>query len=106
MEDASDRAVAMEDRDYYTMQNVFWVSEKARWPYLQANAKQANISVLLDDAMRLIEEDNPKLNNLLPKVYVRTALEPNTLGALVDLAASLQFTHTEDGGDLLGDVYA
>ena len=105
MEDASERAAAMEDRDYYTMQNVFWVSEKARWPFLQANAKQSNISVLLDDAMRLIEEDNPKLNNLLPKVYVRTALEPNTLGALVDLAASLQFTHTEDGGDLLGDVY-
>jgi type I restriction enzyme M protein len=105
IEDSGRHAAAMEDRDYYTMQNVFWVSEKARWPFLQANAKQSNIAVLLDDAMRLIEEDNPKLNNLLPKVYVRTALEPNTLGALVDLAASLQFTQAENGGDLLGDVY-
>lgn len=105
IEDKTDRAAAMEERDYYTMENVFWVAEKARWPFLQANAKQPHLAGLLDDAMRLIEAENPKLNNLLPKVYVRTALEPNTLGALVDLAASLHFTHTEDGGDLLGDVY-
>lgn len=46
MEDEADRAAAMEDRDYYTKENVFWVSEKARWPFLQANAKQSNIAVL------------------------------------------------------------
>ena len=30
--------------------------------------------------MGLIEADNPKLDGLLPKVYVRTDLEQNTLG--------------------------
>src|SRR5215472_10936556 len=29
-----------EDRDEYTAENVFWVPKEARWPFLQANAKQ------------------------------------------------------------------
>src|SRR2546426_5306780 len=40
------RAIAMEsqadpeDRDEYAAESVFWVPKTARWPYLQANAKQ------------------------------------------------------------------
>ena len=54
--------------------------------------------------MGLIEADNPKLDGLLPKVYVRTVLEQNTLGSLIDLVASINFD-AKDGGDVLGDVY-
>ena len=44
-----------EDRDEYTADNVFYVPEKARWTYLQANAKQPEIGTLVDDAMIAIE---------------------------------------------------
>jgi type I restriction enzyme M protein len=104
LKEAKARAKALEERDYYTMENVFWVPELARWPHIQANAKQPNVAVLLDEAMGLIEADNPKLDNLLPKVYVKTALEQNTLGSLIDLVATIQFD-AKDGGDVLGDVY-
>ncbi len=40
-----------EDRDEYTGENVFWVPPDARWPYLQKNAKQPTIGVLIDQAM-------------------------------------------------------
>lgn len=104
LKDAKARTKALEDRDYYTMENVFWVPERARWTFIQNNAKQPNVAVLLDEAMGLIEADNPKLDNLLPKVYVKTALEQNTLGSLIDLVATVQFD-AKDGGDVLGDVY-
>ena len=98
------RAAAHEERDYYLMENVFWVPELARWSFIQAKAKQSNIALLLDEAMGLIEADNPKLENLLPKVYVKTVLETNTLGSLIDLVATVQFD-AKDGGDVIGDVY-
>src|SRR5690348_18484729 len=35
-----DLAAELEDRDYYTAANVFWVPEAARWESLRAAAKQ------------------------------------------------------------------
>lgn len=104
LKDPEARVSFLEDRNYYVMENVLWVPERARWPFIQANAKQPNIAVLLDEAMGLLEADNPKLDGLLPKVYVRTVLEQNTLGSLIDLVASINFD-AKDGGDVLGDVY-
>ena len=101
LKDPEARVSFLEDRNYYVMENVLWVPERARWPFIQGNAKQPNIAVLLDEAMGLIEADNPKLDGLLPKVYVRTVLEQNTLGSLIDLVASINFD-AKDGGDVLG----
>ena len=39
-----------EDSDEYRAENVFYVPEKARWEYLQKNAKQPIIGKILDDA--------------------------------------------------------
>jgi type I restriction enzyme M protein len=35
-----------EDQDEYRAENVFWVPKEARWPHLQANAKQPTIGKL------------------------------------------------------------
>jgi type I restriction enzyme M protein len=35
-----DHQAALEDRDYYTQENVFWVPADARWESLRARAKQ------------------------------------------------------------------
>src|SRR5215204_5718467 len=40
-----------EDPDEYLAENVFWVPKEARWPHLQASAKQPAIGKLIDDAM-------------------------------------------------------
>src|SRR5882762_11147002 len=50
-----------EDRDEYTAENVFWVPKAARWDKLQASAKQPNVGKLLDEAMLVIEKENPSL---------------------------------------------
>lgn len=105
VEDEASRIAALADRDSYVMKNVLFIPEKARWDFLQAQAKQPNVALLLDDAMGLIEDENSKLAGLLPKVYVKTVLEANTLGSLIDLVATVDFGDPEHGGDVLGDVY-
>ncbi len=50
----------LEDRDYYREVNVFWVPEAARWEALRAAAKQPDIGKRIDDALSLIELENPK----------------------------------------------
>ena len=56
-----------EDPDEYRAQDVFWVPPEARWPHLQAQAKQPTIGQLVDAAMVGIERDNPALKDVLPK---------------------------------------
>ena len=93
-----------EDRDFYVQDNVFWIPKEARWDNLVANAKQANIGVVVDEAMEGIERDNPALKDVLPKNYAREALDKRRLGELIDLFTNIKFDST-DAKDLLGQVY-
>ena len=50
-DDPGEQAAALEDRDYYTSVNVFWVPQVARWETLRNQAKQPEIGRLLDEAL-------------------------------------------------------
>jgi type I restriction enzyme M protein len=56
-----------EDPDEYRAVSIFWVPPEARWAHLKAQARQATIGQLVDDAMAGIERDNPALKGVLPK---------------------------------------
>ena len=78
-----------EDIDEYRGRNIFWVPQEARWEYLQKNAKQPTIGVLVDDAMDSIERDNSSLKGVLPKNYARSSLDKQRLGELIDLIGTI-----------------
>jgi len=65
--DEKRRATALEERDYYKEVNVFWVREPARWSQIQAASKQPKIAELIDDALLVIERENPKLEGVLER---------------------------------------
>jgi type I restriction enzyme M protein len=95
-----------EDPDQYAQDNIFWVPKEARWSYLQANAKQPGIGRLIDDAMLKIESRNDSLKGVLPKDYGRPALNPVTLGELIDLMSNIPLKREKnDSRDVLGRVY-
>ncbi len=95
-----------EDRDEYLANNVFWVPKTARWPHLQANARQPTIGTLIDDAMRAIEKENETLKGVLPKEYARPALNKVMLGELIDLISGIALgEETNSSKDILGRVY-
>ena len=100
------RVVALEERDFYIARRVAWVPVEARWSELRRQAKQADIGVLIDTAMDLIERENPSLRGVLPKIFARPDIEPRMLGELIDLFGSVD-VHPEEGSteDVLGRVY-
>ena len=99
-------AKELEDRDYYKEVNVFWVPEAARWEALRAAAKQPGIGKHIDDALTLIEQENPKLKGILDKRYARAQLPDGKLGELVDLVSTIGFGDSPGAArDVLGQVY-
>jgi len=99
-------AQAVEDKDEYLADNVFWVPKEARWSHLQANAKQPTIGTLIDDAMRAIEKENDSLKGVLSKDYARPALNKVMLGELIDLISGIALNEEGDRSkDILGRVY-
>ncbi len=95
-----------EDPDEYRALNIFWVPPEARWPHLKAQAKQATIGQLVDDAMSGIERDNPSLKGVLPKDYARPALDKQRLGQLIDLISNIKVGDADARSkDVLGRVY-
>ncbi len=108
LHDCDDEMLAeeLEERDYYREVNVFWVPEAARWEALRANAKQADIGKRIDDALALIEADNPRLKGILDKRYARAPLPDGKLGELVDLISTIGFGEDQTiARDILGQVY-
>jgi type I restriction enzyme M protein len=95
-----------EDPDEYRARSIFWVPPEARWTHLKAQARQATIGQLVDDAMAGIERDNPGLKGVLPKDYARPALDKTRLGQLIDLISNIRVGDEESRSrDVLGRVY-
>jgi type I restriction enzyme M protein len=104
--DAAARADALEDRDEYVAENVFWVPATARWPALLAAASQPDIARRIDDALSAIEQENPGLRNVLPRVYARAPLSAELMGSLVETIAKIGFGRDPaEARDILGRVY-
>ncbi len=95
----------LEDRDYYTQDNVFWVPGQARWESIRAQAKQPSIGQIIDRALVAIENENPTLRGKLDKRFGAAQLEPGRLGELVDLISTIGFGDREHAQDILGEVY-
>jgi type I restriction enzyme M protein len=114
----------LEDRDYYTQKNVFWIPALARWKTLQdsaklptgteieiTNGKKSTYKIsstgrFIDDALDAIERENPKLKGVLNKTYTQLQLDPANLSSLIDLIATIPFEHADlHAKDILGHVY-
>ena len=79
-----------EDRDSYTMDNIFYVPAKARWEYLNAHSKDANIGQYIDEALDEIEKENPSLKGVLIKEYNSPDYRNVNLGELIDLFTNIK----------------
>lgn len=94
-----------EDRDEYAAANIFWVPKEARWSNIQANAKKPEIGQIIDNAMILIEKENPSLKGVLPKDFARPALDKTRLGEVIDVFSFKVGDKDSRSKDVLGRVY-
>lgn len=106
IKDPEARKYYLNQKDSYKSEGVFYIPEKARWEYLQKFVMSNEIGKYLDEAMEEIEEINPELNGILPKIYTRTPLENYILGELINIFSKIKFNHEfEKEKDILGRVY-
>ncbi len=95
-----------EDINEYRAENIFYVPPQARWDYLQGRGKLPTIGKDVDDAMDLIEKDNPSLKGVLPKEYAKEKLDKQSLGALIDMIGTIALGDAKARSkDVLGQVY-
>lgn len=94
-----------EDEDEYVASGIFFVPADARWNKISAAAKTPEIGKVIDDAMCLIEKQNPRLKGVLPKNYAREELDKRRLGEVVDIFTNVKVGDHGEEKDLLGRVY-
>lgn len=116
----------LEDRDYFTEKNVFWVPPLARWGNIKENATLANgteitlhngktetytfrsVARLIDDALEEVEKENPRLKGVIEKNrYSQLQLDSGKLiGLISEVVSSIPFHHESlNSKDILGHVY-
>lgn len=95
-----------DDRDAYTMENVFFVPKEARWDTIAKAAHTPEIGYIIDNAMRAIESENKTLKDVLPKNYASPDLNKQVLGDVVDIFTNrIDMSDKKQSEDLLGRTY-
>ncbi|ABS73099.1 N-6 DNA methylase [Bacillus velezensis] len=91
--------------EFYTMKNVFYLSETSRWSYLVENAKQEDIALKIDTALFTVEKNNPALKGALPdNYYSRLNLDVSKLASLIDTINNIN-TIKDKQQDIVGRIY-
>ena len=94
-----------EDIDEYESENIFFVPPKARWSQIAKKAHSEENGIVIDDAMRAIENENESLKGILPKTFSRPELDKTKLGAVIDLFTNVKMADYGDKKDILGRTY-
>ncbi|MCX9562962.1 type I restriction-modification system subunit M N-terminal domain-containing protein, partial [Vibrio cholerae] len=69
--------------EFYQQDNVFFLEDNARWSFVKARAKQDDIALIIDSALKAIESKNKALEGALPDNYFsRMGLETKKLASL------------------------
>ncbi|MFW8591077.1 type I restriction-modification system subunit M [Glaciecola sp. 2405UD65-10] len=99
----------VEQTEFYTKDNVFFLPEQARWSYIQKHMKQDDIALKVDSALHTVEKNNPSLKGALPDNYfTRLGLVTNKLASLIDTINNIDTAANEchmSEEDLVGRVY-
>lgn len=95
----------LEMKPFYNQDNVFYIPEEARWDYIMENAKQNDIAIKIDTAMKKLENENKSyLQGALPdNEFSRTELPVNILSSLLDTVDSIKMK--DENSDVFGRVY-
>ena len=108
--DREEKKYVLNDKDEYLSRNTFMIPVKASWQYLKDNAEQNDIKVIIDDAFDVLQdlltERDPKLNNLLPRIFVKSELSAKQSGGIINLLSHPKFSEKENPeSDILGRIY-
>lgn len=95
----------IDNKAFYTKDNVFYLPKETRWSYIMEHAKQNNIALIIDTALSTIEKTNEQLRGALPdNYYSRLNLDTTKLASLLDVIDRIKLTVDKEQ-DIMGRVY-
>ncbi|WP_267740548.1 type I restriction-modification system subunit M [Myroides injenensis] len=95
----------LEIPEFYQADNIFYLPEESRWTYIIENAKQEDITLKIDSALKTIEKTNKSLEGALPDNYFsRLGLDQSKFSALLDTINNID-TLKDEAQDIVGRVY-
>lgn len=108
--DIEEQNYVLEDPDEYLSKNVYIIPERATFQFLQDNAEQDNIKVLVDEAFDILDEtlaaNRPDLKGILPRIFVKSQLTAKQVAGLINLLSNPKLSEKENPhSDILGRVY-
>ncbi|QIG88878.1 N-6 DNA methylase [Chryseobacterium sp. POL2] len=102
---AEGKEAFLEIPEFYQAENVFYLPEESRWTYIIENAKQEDITLKVDTALKTIERTNKSLEGALPDNYFsRLGLDQSKFSALLDTINNID-TLRDEAQDIVGRVY-
>ena len=102
---AEGKEAFLEIPEFYQADNIFYLPEESRWTYIIENAKQEDITLKVDSALKTIERTNKSLEGALPDNYFsRLGLDQSKFSALLDTINNID-TLKDESQDIVGRVY-
>lgn len=102
---AEGKEAFLEIPEFYQADNIFYLPEESRWTYIIENAKQEDITLKVDSALKTIERTNKSLEGALPDNYFsRLGLDQSKFSALLDTINNID-TLRDESQDIVGRVY-
>jgi len=91
-------------KDSYSEEGAFLLKEGDRWDDLtKVVSSEKNLAIKIDNMIQEIENDNPELENVLPKVFASSGIPNQNLQQLIENFDSIS-TH-EISKDSFGRIY-
>ena len=91
-------------KDSYASKGVFFLKDGDKWDDLAKNAaSEKNLAIMIDNMIQEIENDNPELENVLPKVFAGSGIPNQNLQQLIENFDSIP-VH-EISRDSFGRIY-
>ena len=106
--DKEERKALLEDKDVYISEWVLFLPKEARYEYFVDNMANPQLAKIIDDAMDIIEKNEPRFKWILPKVYVEYSrqLDYKKLWEIVRIFGEIWFHWGEaDSIDVLWKIY-
>lgn len=87
-------------KDDFIAEGAMYLADKARFKYLLSLPEEENVGKKVDEAMLLIEKDNPDLKDTLPKLYSKFSKF-----LLIELLRLMDKVSSNIEGDAFGKIY-
>lgn len=95
-----------ENPEEYAKEGIFFVPAESRWNIISEHADSPEIGYIIDDALKNIELQNPKLKGILPKHYARPELDKKRLAEIIRLfTVNIKIDNLKQEQNILGSTY-